>query len=139
LAEAAAELEARAETAARLRAALAYPTLLAIVGTLSVTFIVLVIVPRFVVLLGDLGQALPLAARLLVAASDAARRYGLFIGVGLVSGVAIGGHLISERPTVWHEWLLRLPLIGLIRHGSATARAARILGALLGTGTPALA
>ncbi len=139
LAEAAAELDARAETAARLRAALAYPTLLAVVGTLSVAFIVFMIVPRFVVLLGDLGQALPVATRILVAVSDVAGRYGVVIGAALGGAVAAGTHLIAERRAAWHDWLLRLPLIGPIRHASATARAARTLGALLGTGTPALA
>jgi type II secretory pathway component PulF len=138
LMEAAADLEARAETGARLRAALAYPTLLAVVGTLSVAFIVMVIVPRFVALLGDLEQALPLATRVLVAVSDVVGRYGVFIGAGVVCAVAVGGYVIAERLAAWHAWLLRLPLIGPIRHASATARAARTLGALLGTGTPAL-
>jgi type II secretory pathway component PulF len=139
LAEAAADLEARAETAARLRAALAYPMLLAVVGTMSVAFIVLVIVPRFVVLLGDLGQALPLATRVLVAASDAGRRYGLFIGAAFAGAIGVSARLIAERRAAWHDWLLRLPLVGPVRHASATARAARTLGALLATGAPALA
>jgi general secretion pathway protein F len=139
LAQAAAELEARAETAARLRAALAYPTLLAVVGTVSVVFIVLVIVPRFVALLGDLGQAVPFATRILVAVSDVGGRYGVFIGAGLAGVLGVGSHLIAQRLAAWHDWLLRLPLIGPVRHASATARAARTLGALLGTGTPALA
>jgi type II secretory pathway component PulF len=34
---------------------------------------------------------------------------------------------------------LRLPLVGPVRHASATSRAARTLGALLATGAPALA
>ena len=136
--QAAAELEARAEMAGRIRAALAYPMLLAVVGTLSVALIVLVIVPRFAALLSDLGQALPTATRLLLALSDGLRRYGLVLGAALLAGAVAGVQLVSEQRAAWHAWLLGLPLIGPVRHAVATARAGRTLGVLLGTGTPAL-
>ena len=136
--QAAAELEARAEMAGRIRAALAYPMLLAVVGTLSVALIVLVIVPRFAALLSDLGQALPTATRLLLALSDGLRRYGLVLGAALLAGAVAGVQLVSEQRAAWHAWLLGLPLFGPVRHAVATARAGRTLGVLLGTGTPAL-
>jgi len=136
--QAAAELEARAEMAGRIQAALAYPMLLAVVGSLSVALIVLVIVPRFAALLSDLGQALPAATRLLLALSEGLRRYGLALGTVLLAGAVAGVRLVSERGAAWHAWLLGLPLIGPVRHAVATARAGRTLGVLLGTGTPAL-
>src|SRR5438046_8329863 len=73
------QLEREAETVAKLRAALAYPMLLAAVGTLSVGVIVLFVVPRFVALLSDLGQALPVATRVLIGVAAAVRRFGLVI------------------------------------------------------------
>jgi general secretion pathway protein F len=139
LAQASAELEARAELEGRLRAALAYPGLLAAVGSVSVAFIVLFVVPRFATLLGDLGQAIPPATRLLVAGSDALRRYGLYAIPGLLVALIAGASLLARHRRAAHEWLLALPLIGPLRHAFATARAARTVGALLGTGTPALA
>ena len=51
---------------------------------------------------------------------------------------AAGMALIRERRLAWHAWLLRLPVIGPLRHRFATARVARTLSALLGSGTPAL-
>jgi type II secretory pathway component PulF len=71
LLEAAAQLERQAETATRVRAALAYPLLLAGVGVVSVSLIVLFVVPRFAAILGDLGQELPPATRILIATSGA--------------------------------------------------------------------
>ena len=137
--QAATQLEREAETVARIRGALAYPLLLAVVGSVSVLVIVVFVVPRFVALLSDLGQALPLATRLLIAASALARRFGL-VAVGIaVAGAFVSARLLVERRAAWHGWLLGLPLVGSIRHALATARTARTLGALLGSGTPALA
>ncbi len=139
LGHAAAQLERAAETAARVRGALTYPALLAAVGTGSIALIVLFVIPRFAALLGDLGQALPAATRLLLAISDVVRHFGfLFAGVAGAGGV-VALRTIAERRAAWHGWLLGLPVVGSLRHGLASARAARTLGALLGTGTPALA
>jgi type II secretory pathway component PulF len=138
LAQAAAQLEREAETMARMRGALAYPLLLAAVGTGSVALIVTFVVPRFVALLGDLGQTLPLATRVLISASNFARHYGvLLVGISLVVAV-LALRAVRERRIAWHHWLLGLPVIGPIRHGLASGRVCRTLAALLGNGTPAL-
>jgi type II secretory pathway component PulF len=138
LTQAAAQLEHDAEIAARIRAALAYPSLLAAVGTLSVAVIVTFVVPRFVALLGDLGQTLPLATRILIAASAAIHRFGLVLIAVAIGGAVLLSRLARDRREAWHQWLLTVPVIGRIRHALATARICRTLGALLGTGTPAL-
>lgn len=138
LAQAAAHLEREAETAARIRGALAYPLLLATVGTLSVGVIVLFVVPKFAAILSDLGQALPLATRLLITASAVARRFGLVIAGAGIAAAMLCARWVRRHSAAWHDWLLDLPLIGPVRHGLATARTCRSLAALLGTGTPAL-
>jgi general secretion pathway protein F len=138
LGQVAAQLEREAEMAARVRGALAYPALLAAVGSLSVAVIVLFVVPRFVTILSDLGQALPLATRILIDISEAARRFGFIIIATLAIGAVVASRLVHERRVAWETWLLGVPLIGAIRHAFATARASRALGVLLGTGTPAL-
>jgi general secretion pathway protein F len=139
LLQAAAQLERQAETGARVRAALAYPLLLATVGTLSVGLIVLFVVPRFAAILGDLGQALPPATRALIGLSEGARRYGLLAGALAVPLVVAAARARRRHLAAWHATLLRLPVLGPLRQGLATARVTRTLGALLQTGTPALA
>jgi type II secretory pathway component PulF len=139
LAQAATYLERQADTEARVRGALAYPLVLAVVGTVSIGFITLLVVPRFVALLGDVGQALPPATRVLLATSTLLRKWGVVLASVLAATGAVGVKLISEHRSASHEWLLRLPVIGTLRHALATARVARTLGALLGTGTPTLA
>lgn len=133
------DLDRQAETSARIASALAYPAVLAVVGSLSVAFIVLVIVPRFVGLLGDVGSALPASTRLLVAVSHALREHlAVVIGVA-VALVAAAVHVTTRYRAAWQAWALSVPVVGPLRHGLATARAARAFAALLRVGTPALA
>lgn len=137
--QAAAQLERDAETRARVRSALAYPLVVALVGTASVAFIVGFVVPRFAAVLGDLGRDLPAATRVLVALSEVVRAYGVVLAAGAIALVAGGAKLAAERREAWHAWLLDVPLVGAIRHALASARAGRTLAALLAGGAPALA
>jgi len=139
LAEAADQVEREAETVARVRAALAYPLLLVAVGSCSVALIVLYVIPRFAAMLGDLGQALPPATRILIGTSSLVRHDGvLLLAAGIASGT-IAVNVIRQHRCAWHEHLLRVPVLGPLRHAYASTRVARTLGALLATGTPALA
>ena len=138
LAQAGAQLERRAEVGARLRAALTYPLVLGAVGTVSVGLILLVIVPRFVGLLGEAVSTAPAATRLLIAVSGIVRAHGLLLIGTLVAGAVIAVPMARSHRSLWHRWVLDIPVIGPIRHALATARACRTLGALLSTGTPAL-
>ncbi len=139
LAQAAAQLERRAEVGARLRAALTYPVVLGVVGTVSVGLILLVIVPRFVGLLGEAVNTTPAATRLLIAASGIVRSHGLLLLGTLVGGAGLAVQIALSHRGLWHRWALDIPVIGPIRHALATGRVCRTLGALLATGTPALA
>jgi general secretion pathway protein F len=138
LEQAASQLDREAESAARVRAALAYPALLSIAGSISIAVIVLFVVPRFAAILGDLGESLPRATRLLIGLSDFVRHYGLLLAAVFAGGLALGRTGIARRRAALHRWLLDLPVIGGLRHSLATARVARTLAALLDTGTPAL-
>lgn len=139
LLQAAEQAEREADIVARVRAALAYPMLLAVVGSVSVSLIVVVVIPRFAAILGDLGQALPPTTRALITISQVVRGEGLLLAVALAVVGALVVQTIHVRRRAWHEQLLRLPVVGPLRHGFATSRVTRILGALLQTGTPALA
>lgn len=131
-------LETRAETAGRVRAALAYPLLLAVVGSASVGFIVAFVVPRFAALLADVGQALPPATRALLATTALVREHAALAAGVPAALVAMLAYLATSHRAAVHESLLRWPLVGPIRHALASARVTRTLGTLLDTGAPAL-
>ncbi|HEY0777703.1 MAG TPA: type II secretion system F family protein, partial [Gemmatirosa sp.] len=141
----AAELTERAaRTRAAVRAALAYPLLLAAAGSASVALLVTVVLPRFAVILSDLGQTLPWSTRLVLAAATVAS--GAAPGVALMTvGLAVLWRLWVATPEGrrrWHGLLLRTPLVGTARWAAASARSAAALAALLDRGlsaAPALA
>lgn len=134
----AAHLEQEADLVGRVRQALTYPLLLAFVGVASILVITTVVVPRFAVVLGDLGQQLPPATRLLLAVS----RFLADFWVLLLLTAAAGTWGVVER--IRHpagrkqveEVMLRLPLVGHVRRSLATARVMRALGGMLRSGMP---
>jgi type II secretory pathway component PulF len=140
LEQVATHLEQEAELVARVRQALAYPSLLAVAGTVSVLVIGTVVVPRFAALLGDLGQSLPLATRLLLTGSALLSRFWLPLLVLVV--LAIWGAVEWLRRPAGRlradEAMLSLPVIKQVRHPFATARVARALGGMLRAGMPLL-
>jgi len=138
LEHAARQLEREAETRANLQAALAYPVVLLTVGSLAVGLIVLVVLPRFAALLADVEGSLPPATRLLLAVAAFIREHGVVALTVLAVCLSVLASAAWRQREAWAARLLDLPLIGPIRHGLATARVARALGALLGTGAPAI-
>ena len=140
LAQVAAHLEQEAELVARVRQALAYPLLLAVVGIASILVIGTVIVPRFAELLGDLGQELPPATRTLLVGSRVLSQYWFLLvpaTAGLVAlGVEVGRRPGSRRRI--EDAVLTAPFVGPVRLALATARIARALGGMLAAGMPLL-
>jgi type II secretory pathway component PulF len=135
----AAELaEATAETRAAIRSALAYPMIVALAGVGAIVVLLTVVLPRFAAILADLGQALPASTQLVIHIADSAR-VALVPAAGLLVGLFIAWqswvHTESGRAH-WHRALLRVPIVGSIRRGAATARVAHSLSALLDSGVP---
>ncbi|HJS43593.1 MAG TPA: type II secretion system F family protein, partial [Gemmatimonadales bacterium] len=140
LEQVAAHLEQEADLIARVRHALTYPLLLAGAGLASVLVITTVVVPRFAAILGDLGQQLPAATRVLLGISELVSR--LWIPFLLMSvALTWAGIDWIRRPAGRKRVeaaLLKLPLIGKVRHALATARVMRALGGMLRAGMPLL-
>lgn len=141
LEQAASQLEHEAELSGRVRQALAYPIILLVAGSASLVIIATVVVPRFAVILADLGQALPPATRALIASATFLRAYGLWLLLLVAGGTAVllAWFGTPEGRGALHHHLLKLPVLGSMRHGFASARACRALGASLSAGVPILA
>lgn len=138
LAQAARQLERDAEARASLRAALAYPLVVLVVGSLSIGVILLVVLPRFAMLLANVEGSLPPATRFLLSASALLRAHpaaAALVGAAL-AGVVVT--VVARYREAWAMLLLDAPVVGAIRHALGTARVARALGALFGTGVSAL-
>jgi type II secretory pathway component PulF len=137
---AAAHLEQEVEFQSRLVKALMYPAVLLLAGLVSASFIALVVVPRFSVLLADAGQQVPVSTHLLLSAAGVVRQYW---AVGLtVFAVLLGAGLrwcrVGDNRALVHGWLLKLPFIGRVRQAWATARLAGAMGVMVESGMPIL-
>jgi type II secretory pathway component PulF len=136
----AAHLEEEADLVARVRQALTYPLFLAVAGSASVVVITTVVVPRFAAILGDLGQQLPPATRLLLGLSQVLTRFWIPL-LMIVVAATWGAIEWIRRPggrRQLEELALRLPFIGSVRRALATARVTRALGGMLRAGMPLL-
>ena len=129
-------MESSAEMRASIRSALAYPVVVAGAGVLAIGILITVVLPRFAKILADLGQTLPASTRAVLRGA-AAVHAGLVPGM---SGVGIGIAVwrawtqAENGRRSWHRLLLSVPLLGSIRSGTAAARMAHSLSALLESG-----
>lgn len=141
LEQVAVHLEQEADLVSRVRQALTYPLLLAAAGTVSVLVITTVVVPRFAAILGDLGQQLPPATRILLTVSQLLSDFWIPLLLLTVAGTWAAIEWIRRpagRKKV-EELLLKLPLVGQLRRSLATTRVMRALGGMLRSGMPLLA
>lgn len=124
----------------RVTAALTYPALLAVVGTLATGILLGFVLPKFVDLLADAGAALPASTAFLLALSRGVTRFWPVILLAPVVAAALLWQV--RRSPAGRErtdaWLLRLPVIGGLRARYASAQLARTLGTLLAGGVPLL-
>ena len=131
-------LEGQARTKGRVRSALTYPLLMAVVGGLVVVFLLTFVVPKIVAIFAHLGKALPLPTRVLIGISDAlaAGWWALLLAAGGAS-LLLRKYLATERGKRARDvFLLRLPLTGRLAYLSALSRFARTLSTLVTGGVP---
>jgi general secretion pathway protein F len=124
----------------RLKAALAYPALLIILGTAAIGFLMVFFIPRFSEIFRNMGSNLPWSTRVVMGASYFVRDYWM-IPVSLVVLVPVAWTRITStfagRNTV-DRIKLAAPVYGDVTRKSAIARFTRTLGTLLKSGVPIL-
>ena len=131
-------LEYGEETEQRLRSATFYPMVICI--ELVVAFLVLVkfVLPRFASLFKGLGADLPLPTRILIGVSDFFEaRFYLFL-FGVVAGTTawiVWSRTPGGRARI-DQWILTIPVFGVVFQKLIVSRFIRVLSALLGAGIP---
>jgi general secretion pathway protein F len=121
-----------------LLSAMIYPTLLTIVGSGAVVFLMTFVIPRFADIFRDLGQAIPLPTQILLSVSTWLQHFWWVLGLGILAAAltarvvlsTAAGRLQADR------LLLRLPVLGEVALKTEVARFTRILGTLLQSGVP---
>ncbi|ARU06304.1 type II secretion system protein F [Comamonas serinivorans] len=140
-------LERLVEHMERLRAlrenvisAMLYPAILLFVAVASLIGMLAFVVPQFEKLFKNMGDALPMPTRIVMAMGHGFQSYGLILGVAAV----LLGWLFSrwiKSPAGkrwWQNLALRLPILGGLLRKYELTLYARSLGTLLGNGVPLL-
>jgi general secretion pathway protein F len=114
--------------------------MLFIVCVAIVFFLLVSVVPKVVEVFRNSEAELPLLTQALIAGSDFARDYGLYLAIatGLAIWLFRRWLRVESNRSRWHDFLLRLPLVGKIVRGSNTARFARTLSTLTASSVPVL-
>lgn len=133
-------LDRSAELRSSVLSALLYPAILLVVAVLSILVLMTFVVPQFVPLFENAGQALPLLTQIVFGSAEFARQYW-WILLALLATAAWIIHKQMQDPAVRTRWdarCLQLPLYGELITKLEVARFARTLGTLLLNGVPLL-
>ena len=129
------------ELKGRVKAALIYPCVLAVLASGVLIFLMTFFIPRFSKIFAEFGSALPIMTRIVVGASQWVTNYALvFAGVLVLLFLVVRRALASEAGRRAAEWLMfKTPGLGGVVAMFAVVRFCRMLGTLLGSGVPLVA
>lgn len=126
------------ELRSRVRSALTYPVLMAVVGVLTITVLLTFVIPKLVGMFEDMGQALPIPTLILIKVSGFFSKFWwiifaiilvIFLGIKR-KGFTKEGRIAIDR------FKLNLPIFGPIIKKVEIARFGRTLATLLNNGVP---
>ncbi|MHB1125383.1 MAG: type II secretion system F family protein [Bacillota bacterium] len=133
-------LEKEYELNEKIKSAMTYPMVLAIVALLSITFMLTFILPKFAEMLTSLGTELPMLTKIVMGLSNAVRQYWYLI-FGTLGGAFYGlrHYLQTEKGSMAKDqFVLRMPVFGMLNKKVIVSRFTRTLGTLLRGGVPIL-
>ena len=126
----------------RVRAALAYPLFMFLIGSVVLFFLVAFVVPNVTRIFDEMHQTLPLITILLIGVSRFLETFWWVIVAGLIGAFVALKYFLSKTQkgrTLLDRTLLALPVVGQMNRKIAVARFSRTLGTLLESGVPLLA
>lgn len=122
----------------KVRGALAYPVVVVTASVVMAGFVAVFVLPRLVEFFESLEVDLPLPTKILIFVAQTSKNFGIFIIIGLFLFAAIVKRILqtSRVKPVWHNFLLKAPVLGNINTSIQIANLTRNLGTLLKSGVP---
>ncbi len=123
-------------TQMKVKSAMRYPIVVAVVALIVTVFLMIVVVPSFTSLFGDNALDLPVPTRILIAVSDFFVKYGIvsilsiagaFLLFRLYASSAVGGYKVDRLK-------IKLPLTRKNAQRNVSARFARSMATLISSG-----
>jgi len=128
------------DTQSRVKSALMYPIVLVVIAFLVVNFLVIGVLPKFVMVFKASQASLPLITKIVLGLSWSMRKLWLPILVALgLFGLWFKNYIKKpEGKFKFHSWLLKLPIFGPLYMKIQVSRFARTLSVLTSSGIPIL-
>ena len=131
-------IEKGVTTEKKIKNALTYPFITAIVAIVVIGIMITFVFPTFTTLYRAFGAELPLSTRMLMAVTDWLNHYGLYLLLAIIVAAGIG-FIYAKTPARKYKWdrlLLRLPIVGRILLLSELSRCCRTMALLFRVGLP---
>lgn len=122
----------------KVKAAMVYPVVLAVLSVIVVVFLLSFFIPKFAPIFDQFGGNLPALTQAIVAASDLVKGYGLYLLGGVVILVVLYTRWIRSDVgrRRMESFTLAVPVLGRVIAHFALVRFCRMLGTLVGAGVP---
>jgi len=132
--------EQRQQLQQRLKLALIYPVILTIMSILVVGGLLTYVVPEVVKVFSDTGQQLPGLTIALILVSEFMQDWFVYLLLAALFGFIIFKKLLQQPAFKkrYHQFLLKLPILGNVVLGGNSAQFARTLSILAASGVPIL-
>jgi type IV pilus assembly protein PilC len=133
-------IEKQVELRRKVKSAMTYPAVVAVLVLVILSGMLLFVIPMFEGLYKELGGSLPAPTQLLINMSKVVRKFWYVIFIGEIVGVFFFRRWITsdEGRKAWDAIKLKFPVFGPLVRKTALARYSRTLSALVRSGVPIL-
>ncbi|MCF8058188.1 MAG: type II secretion system F family protein [Bacteriovoracaceae bacterium] len=129
-------LEKQEKIKAQIKSAMTYPVIVTLVGILVIWGMMVFVVPQFVSMLTDTGQAIPAVTQFVIDTSDFLGKYSLYmVPAFIVAGAAISSFVRTPSGKIIYDNIfMRVPIFGEIIIKGNLSSFSRTLATMLGSG-----
>ena len=131
-------LEKQEKLKKQVKSAMTYPVIVVGVGILVIFGLMTFVVPQFVGMLTESGQAIPWVTQTVIDVSDFFRNYTLLLIAGMIAGTMLFLNFIKtkEGKLAWDRFQMKAPLFGMLVIKGNLGNFTRTLSTMLTAGVP---
>jgi len=133
-------LESSGKLKSKIQSAMVYPLVMVVVGAGIMTVLMVKVIPEITSMFTQQGKTLPWNTRLLIWSSGFIGKYILWLILGTIASVILflKWSRSKEGRPIWHRFVLKLPVLGVLIRTINVGRFSRTLGTMLQAGVPML-
>jgi len=133
-------MEKAAKLKAQVKGAMTYPIVTILIAMVVVGVILVFVIPVFQQMFADFGKELPLPTQIVINMSEFAQNNILYllIGIGVSSFLIKKAYATKKGKYIIDDFLLKLPVVGILIKKVAVANFTRTMGTMLASGVAIL-